>query len=334
MNNDTPSDIKISMIVPVYNVEENLGACIESICNQDYASLEIILVDDGSTDSSGSICDEYAKKDNRIIVIHEKNSGVSAARNTGLRASSGEYILFSDSDDYIYDPMMIKKLSEIVKDKKYDLVSFGYHRRNLDGSEDIASFPTGTKSFNDSHEVTQFITHDFIDYKMAWELWAKMYRHDIIFDHNVFFEDTSKVLGEDVCFDLNYLYYCHSVYQSDITPYCYIRRMGSLTLNGTKSSALCIINMMNSIFSNLEENGIPVSLDDIALTLTAWLNREIGLMKLNNPDFADSSVVMSGIAAKADSHITVSACVHNWGLKYGLAKYMRVRKYLNRSNLK
>ena len=132
MNNDTSSDIRISMIVPVYNVEKNLGTCIESISNQDYANLEIILVDDGSTDSSGSICDEYAQKDNRIIVIHEKNSGVSGARNTGLRASSGEYILFSDSDDYIYDPMMIKKLSEIVKDKKYDLVSLRTDENNAE----------------------------------------------------------------------------------------------------------------------------------------------------------------------------------------------------------
>ena len=83
MNNDTSSDIRISMIVPVYNVEKNLGTCIESISNQDYANLEIILVDDGSTDQSGMLCDHYAETDKRIKVIHKTNGGLSDARNAG-----------------------------------------------------------------------------------------------------------------------------------------------------------------------------------------------------------------------------------------------------------
>lgn len=95
------NDIKVSVIVPIYNVEKYLGKCIESIIEQTYSNLEIILVDDGSPDNSGAICDEYAKKDKRIKVIHKSNGGVSAARNSGIDAATGEYICFVDGDDYV-----------------------------------------------------------------------------------------------------------------------------------------------------------------------------------------------------------------------------------------
>lgn len=96
----------ISVIVPVYNVEKYLPECVESIISQTYDNLEVILIDDGSTDRSGKICDEFAEKDSRIVVIHQKNSGVSAARNRGLDLCRGEYISFVDSDDYYCTDLM------------------------------------------------------------------------------------------------------------------------------------------------------------------------------------------------------------------------------------
>lgn len=92
---------KISVIVPVYNVEKYLSRCIDSIISQTFSDFELILVDDGSTDSSGKICDEYGKKDGRVKVIHKKNGGQSSARNAGIENSTGEYISFVDSDDWI-----------------------------------------------------------------------------------------------------------------------------------------------------------------------------------------------------------------------------------------
>lgn len=92
---------KVTVIVPVYNVSSFLSKCIESICEQEYPFLEIILVDDGSTDESGKICDSYAEKDARIKVIHKQNQGVSSARNTGLDVATGRWICFVDGDDYI-----------------------------------------------------------------------------------------------------------------------------------------------------------------------------------------------------------------------------------------
>lgn len=104
----------ISVIVPVYNVQEYLKICLDSILKQTYKDLEIILVDDGSTDSSGTICDEYKKKDNRIKVIHQKNGGLSSARNTGIKIATGKYIAFIDSDDYI-EKDMYKRAIETMK---------------------------------------------------------------------------------------------------------------------------------------------------------------------------------------------------------------------------
>ena len=99
----------VSVIVPVYNAEKYVGECLESIINQSYKHLEIIVVDDGSTDGSSKICDEYALQDNRIQVIHQVNCGQSSARNVGIAMCSGKYITFVDSDDYI-NPIMVEKL--------------------------------------------------------------------------------------------------------------------------------------------------------------------------------------------------------------------------------
>lgn len=94
-------DIKVSIVIPVYNVEKYLDKCIKSVLKQSHENLEIIMVDDGSTDNSGKIADSYLEKDSRIKVIHKKNEKVSAARNTGIDAATGEYVCFADADDYL-----------------------------------------------------------------------------------------------------------------------------------------------------------------------------------------------------------------------------------------
>lgn len=111
----------ISIIVPVYNIEEYLPRCIESILNQTYKNLELILVDDGSLDGSGAICDEYAKKDDRVFVIHKENGGSSSARNAGIRQARGEYLGFVDSDDYI-EKYMYEKMVHAIDERNCNIV--------------------------------------------------------------------------------------------------------------------------------------------------------------------------------------------------------------------
>ncbi|MDR3346595.1 MAG: glycosyltransferase, partial [Campylobacteraceae bacterium] len=124
----------ISVIVPVYKVEQYLAACLNSIVNQTYKNLEIILVDDGSPDNCGKICDEYAQKDSRIVVLHQPNGGVSRARNAGLDIAKGEYIAFVDSDDYIALDMY-EELMSIAQKQSADVAICGIYVIKKDGME-------------------------------------------------------------------------------------------------------------------------------------------------------------------------------------------------------
>ena len=126
---------KISVIVPVYNVEKWLNKCIDGILVQSYNNLEIILVNDGSIDKSGNICDNYSKKDNRIKVFHNKNKGLSYSRNFGVKNSNGKYVMFVDSDDFISDSNIIKKFINILERDKSDFIYTSYCRFD-DGNKD------------------------------------------------------------------------------------------------------------------------------------------------------------------------------------------------------
>lgn len=116
---------KVSVIVPVYNVEKYLRKCIESILSQTYSNIELLLIDDGSKDSSGQICDEFASKDTRVKVIHKQNGGVSSARNLGIEKATGDYIGFVDSDDFI-SPEMYRVLVEMIEETQVDIAICGY----------------------------------------------------------------------------------------------------------------------------------------------------------------------------------------------------------------
>ena len=119
---------KLSIIIPVFNVEEYLPKCIESVVNQTYDNLEILLINDGSTDNSGVICDNFAHKDERVKVVHKENGGLSAARNLGLSLATGHYIAFLDSDDY-WNPLFLEKMIEKMEsDPSYGLVYSGYYK--------------------------------------------------------------------------------------------------------------------------------------------------------------------------------------------------------------
>jgi len=117
---------KFSVIIPIYNTAEYLHRCIDSIINQDYENLEVILVDDGSTDSSPTICDDYAKRDNRIKVIHKQNEGLSPARNDGILEATGEYLVFVDSDDYLSQRSFITFHNTIEKNINLDVFTSNY----------------------------------------------------------------------------------------------------------------------------------------------------------------------------------------------------------------
>lgn len=177
----------VSIIIPVYNVENYLEKCIESVINQDYSNLQIILVDDGSIDKSGKICDKYANRDSRIEVVHKKNGGLSAARNTGLELANGDFIAFVDSDDYISKNMYADMIAAADK-YGADVVRCGIKGVYLDDNpKNLEVCRTYTELSLD--EMLQGL----IQRKKKLVVWNAIYRHSFIagmrFVPNVVYED-------------------------------------------------------------------------------------------------------------------------------------------------
>lgn len=165
------NNIKVSIIVPIYNMEKYLSKCIESIINQTYQNLEIILVDDGSTDNSGKIADEYAIKDNRIRVIHKRNAGVSSARNTGIDNATGEYVCFADADDYLMEDYVEYLLELIVK-----------HNADVSLTKEMyTTFYTNQTKEDVVEEYTaEKATIEILIYNIPIGVYCKMFKRDFL----------------------------------------------------------------------------------------------------------------------------------------------------------
>ena len=164
----------ISVIVPVYNVEPYIAECIESIQNQTYINLEIILVDDGSTDASGDICDQYAAYDERIVVIHQENGGLSAARNAGIVVAKGDYIAFIDSDDYI-GQTMYEDLLHLLKEHNLDIIGCSVFRDK--SGTIIESCNDGQLEIYEKDDALRLAMHDAFT-----SVWNKLYKKDVVKD--------------------------------------------------------------------------------------------------------------------------------------------------------
>jgi glycosyltransferase involved in cell wall biosynthesis len=191
----------VSIIMPVYNTEKYLSNAVESILLQTYNNFELILVNDGSTDQSGTICDEFAKKDSRIKVIHQNNAGVSAARNTGIDNSMGKYIQFIDSDDNFEKNLLDIVVSEF-ESRNCDLVIFGYTNKGNHG-------PRRSQVTSDMciYKKEDFLYNFYTDSnknQLIWYCWNMMYRAAIIKKNKIYFNKDYSV-GEDSLFTLNYI---------------------------------------------------------------------------------------------------------------------------------
>lgn len=209
----------ISVIVPVYNVEKYLEKCVESICNQTYQDLEIILIDDGATDNSGKICDELAKQDERIVVIHQKNAGQASARNAGLEIFKGDYLAFVDSDDTI-EANMFEILLTIMEKPDCDIAICGHRivRKNEIRNE---TFKESQEQVLDIDELWEEIFG-----KLNNAVWNKLYKRELIGDNRF---PVDLIHGEDLIFNLNYLKKCIGGRVNRIPCYNYLKRENSVT---------------------------------------------------------------------------------------------------------
>lgn len=210
-------DELITVIVPVYNTEKYLNKCIDSIIVQTYENLEIILVDDGSTDNSGKICDEYAKKDDRIKVIHKENEGVSVARNLALDMATGQYIGFVDSDDYIEKTMYEVLYRNIVKNQ-VDISVCGFWV--VRGERKEWSYTLMEIECNPKEAMSRMIKGDIF----TGHLWNKLFKANLAKECLM---EPSIYVYEDMLYVWKYLLLCSKVHITTQPQYYYIMREGS-----------------------------------------------------------------------------------------------------------
>lgn len=205
------NSIKISVIIPVYNSERYLSQCIESILQQSFIDLEIIVINDASTDDSRAIIQHYAEQVPRIRAINlPKNSGVSTARNTGIEFSTGKYLIFVDADDYWSDTRMLETLYRQVENTSAQFITFGYCRVNELGET--------KKVVVQQSEV--ILIKEARYWKAQYNIWAKLISKKHLIDHNIKF-DESLVMGEDALFSIRLFSTASKVIITDNVFYCY-----------------------------------------------------------------------------------------------------------------
>ncbi len=224
------SKAKVSVIVPIYNVEKYLNRCVDSVLSQTLTDLEVILVDDGSPDNCGKICDQYAEKDGRIKVVHKKNGGLSSARNAGLDVATGEYIFFLDSDDWLENDGL-EMLYQKATETGVDFVRFRPYKANWPNLPELAPYTDGPScelrsGYYDRGDIerevlTRILATDSMTLGPTVSACMALYKSSFIRENNLRFDEEVKN-SEDVIFSAEVIYSANSFYYiEEAGVYCY-----------------------------------------------------------------------------------------------------------------
>lgn len=249
-------DYKVSIIVPVYNVERYIERCMQSLYSQTYKNIEIILVDDESTDNSGSICDQYEKADSRIKVVHKKNAGLGMARNTGLKLMTGNYVMFVDSDDYIEKDAVERMLKIAVEyDAQVVTSNFAYDKR-----KEINCIPTGL--YEGDLKVREVLIHmlgskkgnnDEINVSSCTKLYLIKFLRDI----RAQFPSEKNLIWEDMAFNCFVISKCKRVYVNDFAYYHYCYNQLSLTHKYNSDKFQNVMKMYQYMKTQIKHLDLP-----------------------------------------------------------------------------
>lgn len=257
---------KVSVIVPAYNCEKYIGKCIESICNQTYSNIEILIINDGSKDNTKDVINSFVNKDNRIVYIEQKNSGPSAARNAGLDNASGEYVMFVDSDDTVSE-YYVKSLLDGILIEKSDLVCCGYIDISIYGQLKYSDFTSSSDNIRKENILTKVCKGT------GGVLWCKIFRKDIIDLYNIRM-NKDIYMCEDLIFVLQYVSYCENFKYLDEYLYYYNRlNTNSISSNISKSYLRNYIDVCKHIETillnnNLGKNKVDTIISDRVQSVT------------------------------------------------------------------
>lgn len=218
----------ISIIIPVYNVAKYLNRCLESVVNQTHKHIEIILVDDGSPDNCPQMCDEWAKNDSRIKVVHKKNEGLGLARNTGMQHATGEFIAFIDSDDFVELDMYEKLYNKAISNNA-DIVYCGYKQGLSDGSYIEKADFNEERTFNNKADIEKHSIRYFFPLNgslMMMSVWHSIYKREVI---KTDFYSERKVVSEDLHFQLSAILNSKKIIYIPDSLYYYCYNQSSLS---------------------------------------------------------------------------------------------------------
>lgn len=291
----------VSIVIPVYNVSQYLAPCVKSVLNQTYTNLEIILVDDGSTDGSEKICDEQKKRDGRIVVIHKKNGGLSDARNAGIEAATGKYISFIDSDDIIHRQMIFNLMKPLLTDSDAD-ISCCRFEKFVDGEEMIVNTNSDDKhaisdGYNrdasnnaicDSDDSQLISMHDLFEKPIWTTSWAKIYKSSLLNEIRFPVER----LHEDEFTTYKICYAAKKIYWTENKFYFYRQRAGSIM---DKQSIRKFSDLFDALserllfFETREEEKLSL------LTAHEYLDRVIDLQKQNSKTAEAKKLIQKSI---------------------------------------
>lgn len=321
----------ISVIVPCYNVSNYIEKCIDSILNNTYKKLEIILINDGSTDDTGFKIDQFQRVDSRIIVIHQENKGLSAARNLGIQTATGEYIAFVDSDDWIA-PNYLECMSNAIE-ANYDLVATSYNRvfQNTTMPRDLL-IADKVKSTKLKRRIIGLLDEEVKDPSQADSLvtiWGKLYKSNLIKNNNLSFVDVKEVgTAEDLLFNLHYLKEASGESFVINQPLYYYRKYNtnSFTNQYKKDLFLQWQTLFNYIKSNVTTADEQTAFQNrICLSMIG-----LGLNELANPNgFQEQlknikAIRNSEVYKLAYQKLTLRFFPLHWKLFFAAAKYNQI----------
>lgn len=271
----------ISVIIPIYNVEKYLHRCLDSVLAQTYYLLEIILVNDGSTDKSHEICESYARQDDRIKIINQKNAGLSAARNAGVRLASGEYLCFIDSDDCI-DPEMMEAYQQAADQYSPDIITtniFQYQKGNIIYTETKNDLPYET--LLDKKLISTYFLQPFYnsDLGILAAAWNKCYKKQFLIQNNLVFDETLK-RSEDYWFNFYAFQKADKVYCINKSYYHYFANTGSMIRSFREGQFQAFLTNRSTLLNEHQKFDFPI--DWIALNNKFVHNiNELILLEIN-----------------------------------------------------
>ncbi|WP_053954707.1 glycosyltransferase [Inediibacterium massiliense] len=280
----------ISIVVPIYKVEDLIYRCVKSLINQTFDNIEIILVDDGSPDNCPKMCDEYAKEDSRITVIHKSNGGLSDARNAGLKAAKGDYVLFVDSDDYI-ELDSCEKFVNTIGNEKVDIVVAG--AKKIIG-EKISLMQPSQETINKQYKGSDYLEIELRNLNAKMAVWLNLYRRKFLLENNFLFK--VGLLHEDEQWTPRVFLKSKNIIVLGYEFYNYIIRDDSISKakDFTKNAEhiISIVNELLPIYKELDDKELKLLLNDYLVSIYLFAFKK-GKLHLYGSNYTNKKFVFS-----------------------------------------